>query len=855
MEDKSESECEDTDSSRRLDACVVSSCGLDSVHSNVRIISGAASSSHGVGKNQNTVNVAVQSVEPSDITLREWLDKPERSVDLGECLLIFRQVVEIVNLAHSNGIVVHNVRPSCLSMSALRHISLAKPISCLSQGLGICGDASSNKIADGQCSFGLLPRFQKESSKLVCAGDVSHFDFLQSNSNDAMHQPTIAEMGHMKFQDGIMSDKSKEMDSHSRVKQMLLEELSWYSSPEEVAGAQSSLSSDIYRLGVLLFELVCTFSSTEEKLNTMSNLRHRVLPPRLLLKLPKEASFCLWLLHPQSRTRPKMSDLLQSEFLNEPREEREAAIELRNNMEEQELLLEFLLQMQQQKKESVNKLNEIIGCLSSDIEEILEKQPNLVTEGGADAEPSTSCYRTIKNIHDGVQCPVKNEHLASSGSRKRFKLGFQHKIEDGFDIRSDDIQNSYRLTENHQSRLSKSAYLMKNFKVLEKVYCSTRFRLGKSIEKLPSIDISSNKRGSTSINCLTTGNNQDRKSRSVNPFLDGLNSYLTFSKLKVRVELNQGEISYSPNLVCSLSFDRDNEFFATAGVSRKIKVFEYHMILNEGRSIHYPMMEMATKSKISSTCWNSYIKNQIASCDFEGVVQIWDVTRGKVLMELMEHDRRAWSVDFSSADPMMLASGSDDGAVKLWNINQGGSVGTIRSKANVCCVQFPPHSARSLVFGSADHKIYCYDLRNTKLPWCTFVGHAKTVSYVKFLDSTTLVSASTDNSIKLWDLSACTSQILDSPLQTFTGHSNQKNFVGLSVSDSYIATGSETNEVFIYHKAFPMPMLSAKFSDKSSLSTEENDPSQFVSSVCWHGQSSVLVAANSTGNIKLLEMS
>jgi hypothetical protein len=43
-------------------------------------------------------------------------------------------------------------------------------------------------------------------------------------------------------------------------------------------------------------------------------------------------------------------ELLQSEFLNEPRdylEEREAAIQLRERIEEQELLLEFLLPMQQ----------------------------------------------------------------------------------------------------------------------------------------------------------------------------------------------------------------------------------------------------------------------------------------------------------------------------------------------------------------------------------------------------------------------------------------------------------------------------------------------------------------------------
>ncbi|CAI0437704.1 unnamed protein product, partial [Linum tenue] len=182
-------------------------------------------------------------------------------------------------------------------------------------------------------------------------------------------------------------------------------------------------------------------------------------------------------------------------------------------------------------------------------------------------------------------------------------------------------------------------------------------------------------------------------------------------------------------------------------------------------------------------------------------------------------------------------------------------IGTIKTKANVCCVQFPLDSSRSLAFGSADHRVYYYDLRNSRAPLCTLVGHSKTVSYVKFVDSTTMVSASTDNTLKLWDMSACASRVIDAPLHSFTGHMNMKNFVGLSVSDGYIATGSETNEVVIYHKAFPMPALSYKFNTTDPVSGHEmEDTSQFISSVCWRGKSSTLVAANSTGNIKILEM-
>lgn len=36
----------------------------------------------------------------------------------------------------------------------------------------------------------------------------------------------------------------------------------------------------------------------------MADLRHRILPPTFLSRYPKEAGFCLWLLHPEPSSRP-----------------------------------------------------------------------------------------------------------------------------------------------------------------------------------------------------------------------------------------------------------------------------------------------------------------------------------------------------------------------------------------------------------------------------------------------------------------------------------------------------------------------------------------------------------------------
>ncbi|XWS11025.1 hypothetical protein CRYUN_Cryun38cG0048200 [Craigia yunnanensis] len=826
----------------------------------------------GVCENEAAVNPFIRPIEWGDVSLRHWLDKPERSVDLFECLHIFRQIVEIVNIAHSEGIVVHNVRPSCFVMSSFNHVSFIESASASGSDSGSDSveDALNNQNMEVKDLSSTLPLDMHQQCRLMNE-DVR-------TPTNALSEASCMQSGSVCARNSLLEESEENIALDRRnfeqvverkqpfpMKQILLMETSWYTSPEEVAGSPSSRASDIYRLGVLLFELFCPFSSREEKTRTMSSLRHRVLPPKLLLKWPKEASYCLWLLHPEPSSRPKMGELLQSEFLNEPRdnlEEREAAIELRERIEEQELMLEFLLLLQKRKQEVADRLQDTVSFLCSDIAEVTKQQKILKKKGN-------SYEKLGKNDNSTSNLPsiniVDTDNSSSVGSRKRFRQGLQIQNVEECGDNLDTRQKSDTLTENQESILLKISRLMKNFKKLESAYFLTRCRPVKQSGKPLSrqTPLNSDGKGSVVLTERSSVNNLTSKERYsdslesgwINPFLEGLCKYLFYSKLKVKADLKQGDLLNSCNLVCSLGFDRDAEFFATAGVNKKIKVFECDAIINENRDIHYPVAEMTSRSKLSSICWNSYIKSQIASSNFEGVVQVWDVSRSQVLTEMREHQKRIWSIDFSSADPTILASGSDDGSVKLWSINQGVSICTIKTKANVCCVQFPLDSSRSLAFGSADHKIYYYDLRNSRIPLCTLVGHNKTVSYVKFVDTSTLVSASTDNTLKLWDLSTCTSRVIDTPSQSFTGHMNVKNFVGLSVSDGYIATGSETNEVFIYHKAFPMPALTFKFNNMDPLSgCEMDDAAQFISSVCWRGQSSTLVAANSTGNIKILEM-
>uniref|UniRef100_A0A8C2I642 COP1 E3 ubiquitin ligase n=1 Tax=Cyprinus carpio TaxID=7962 RepID=A0A8C2I642_CYPCA len=324
------------------------------------------------------------------------------------------------------------------------------------------------------------------------------------------------------------------------------------------------------------------------------------------------------------------------------------------------------------------------------------------------------------------------------------------------------------------------------------------------------------------------------ESRTVNQlddFMECLSKFTRYNSVRPLATLSYASDLYNgSSIVSSIEFDRDCDYFAIAGVTKKIKVFEYGTVIQDAVDIHYPVNEMTCNSKISCISWSSYHKNLLASSDYEGTVILWDGFTGQRSKVYQEHEKRCWSVDFNLMDPKLLASGSDDAKVKLWSTNLDNSVASIEAKANVCCVKFSPSSRYHLAFGCADHCVHYYDLRNTKQPIMVFKGHRKAVSYAKFVNGEEIVSASTDSQLKLWNVNKphC--------LRSFKGHINEKNFVGLASNGDYVACGSENNSLYLYYKGLSKTLLTFKFDTVKSVldkDKKEDDTNEFVSAVCW----------------------
>uniref|UniRef100_A0A8C7VFL2 COP1 E3 ubiquitin ligase n=1 Tax=Oncorhynchus mykiss TaxID=8022 RepID=A0A8C7VFL2_ONCMY len=352
---------------------------------------------------------------------------------------------------------------------------------------------------------------------------------------------------------------------------------------------------------------------------------------------------------------------------------------------------------------------------------------------------------------------------------------------------------------------------------------------------------------------MTRITDDTRNLNQLDDFMECLSKFTRFNSVRPLATLSYASDLYNgSSIVSSIEFDRDGDYFAIAGVTKKIKVFEYGTVIQDAVDIHYPVNEMTCNSKISCISWSSYHKNLLASSDYEGTVILWDGFTGQRSKVYQEHEKRCWSVDFNLMDPKLLASGSDDAKVKLWSTNLDNSVASIEAKANVCCVKFSPTSRYHLAFGCADHCVHYYDLRNTKQPIMVFKGHRKAVSYAKFVNGEEIVSASTDSQLKLWNVNKphC--------LRSFKGHINEKNFVGLASNGDYVACGSENNSLYLYYKGLSKTLLTFKFDTVKSVldkDKKEDDTNEFVSAVCWRampdGDSNVLIAANSQGTIKV----
>ncbi|MDJ0734727.1 MAG: TIR domain-containing protein [Nostocaceae cyanobacterium] len=158
---------------------------------------------------------------------------------------------------------------------------------------------------------------------------------------------------------------------------------------------------------------------------------------------------------------------------------------------------------------------------------------------------------------------------------------------------------------------------------------------------------------------------------------------------------------------------------------------------------------------------------------------------------LNKHKSTVNSIAFSP-DGKTIASASDDNTIKLWNLQEGKELKTLRGhKDVVSSVAFTP-DGKTIASASNDKTIKLWNLQGQLLK--TLKGHTDVVSSVAFTpDGKTIASVSNDNTIKFWNLQE------GKEFKTLKGKENYVNSVAFSPDGKIIAAASDDNTIKLWN--------------------------------------------------------
>ncbi|HEY9808183.1 MAG TPA: serine/threonine-protein kinase [Halomicronema sp.] len=172
----------------------------------------------------------------------------------------------------------------------------------------------------------------------------------------------------------------------------------------------------------------------------------------------------------------------------------------------------------------------------------------------------------------------------------------------------------------------------------------------------------------------------------------------------------------------------------------------------------------------------------LATGSRDKTVKIWNLAKNEVISNLDGDKGAVWTVAFSP-DSQQLAIGSFFWRILLFNIATGDLVRSMEHDAAVWSVAFSPNG-KNLATGSEDKKIKVWNLE-TGRPVYTLNDHADYVySIAVSADGKTMVSGSRDGTVKIWEFGTGTL------LHNLSGHLSDVRAVAITADGKTVVSGS-----------------------------------------------------------------
>jgi Prp8 binding protein len=194
--------------------------------------------------------------------------------------------------------------------------------------------------------------------------------------------------------------------------------------------------------------------------------------------------------------------------------------------------------------------------------------------------------------------------------------------------------------------------------------------------------------------------------------------------------------------------------------------------------------------------------SHIFSASSDKSMAAWDVELGQRVKKCVGHTSFVNSCCPAKRGPPIVATGSDDGTVKVWDMRVKGPQQSFNNRFAATCVCFSAQNDQ-IFAGGIDNVIKVWDLRKNDVHMY-LEGHEDTVTGVRLSpDGSYLLSNSMDNTVRIWDIKPFAKE--DRNIKTFQGvvHNFEKTLLKCSWSPdgSKISAGSADRFVYIWDQA------------------------------------------------------
>ena len=215
-----------------------------------------------------------------------------------------------------------------------------------------------------------------------------------------------------------------------------------------------------------------------------------------------------------------------------------------------------------------------------------------------------------------------------------------------------------------------------------------------------------------------------------------------------------GTISGEAGRITSLSVAPSGEQLAFGSSQGALKIwnFETDPVGREIESL------VSTGSPVNAIAYSPVNPDLLISGEQSGTLSVWNLSQSRSAPALILNDSAGRITSLAiSPDGQLVASGSDDPIIRLWNIETGELTQKLSGhQLAVADVAFSA-DGQYLASGSHDGSLKVWDL-SEGVERCTLKGHTGFVYAVDFEGNTRLVSSGYDGTVRAWDLSDSANQ-------------------------------------------------------------------------------------------------